>query len=63
MKSALIALVLIAGPAMAQNGKWNVDPSNDGPAQRQARMAACFRDTLPGPSYDARLDHCLKEAR
>jgi hypothetical protein len=63
MKSAIIALVLIAGPAMAQNGKWNVDPYNDGQAQRQARIEACFRDAPQTSARDAWLDRCLKEAR
>ena len=63
MKSALIALVLIAGPAMAQNGKWNVDPYNDAPAQRQARIEACFRDAPQTSARDVWLDRCLKEAR
>jgi hypothetical protein len=63
MKSALIALALIVGPAMAQNGKWNVDPYNDGPAQRQARIEACFRDAPQTSARDAWLDRCLKEAR
>jgi hypothetical protein len=63
MKSALIALVLITGPAMAQNGKYNVDPYSTSASQRQARIEACFRDAPQTSARDAWLDRCLKEAR
>jgi hypothetical protein len=55
--------VTIAGVTVAQNGKYNVNPFNDGPAQRQARIEACFRDAPQTSARDAWLDRCLKEAR
>lgn len=66
MKDALVAalcLAVLITEAFAQNGKYNVNPSNDGPAQRQARIEACFRDAPQTSARDAWLDRCLKEAR
>jgi hypothetical protein len=63
MRRYILLWILAVTPVHAQNGKWNVDPANDGQAQRQARIDACFRNAPQTSARDAWLDRCLRDAR
>jgi hypothetical protein len=73
MRKYIIMWVLVVTPVHAQNGKWNVDPANDGQAQWQARIdacfrnapqtSACFRNAPQTSARDAWLDKCLRDTR
>ena len=62
MKTLLI-LLLFSTSAVAQNGKWNVDPYQTSETQRQQRIDACFRDAPITSARNDWLDKCLREAR